>query len=239
MFDQLLTESYFPFTLSLALLFGLLGLELVFALLGGTLLGAGGDGLDVPDLDGPDIDLDGLDIDLDGLDADLDLDGPEVEPTTTAPEVGGIAAFLGFGQMPAAIWLASMLMVFGLAGLTLQFLIDGVLGQPISAMAAAIPAAAAAFWVTKRFGGLFARLVPKTETQALSERHLSRKRGVVSQGTAARGRPAEVRVTDRYGNAHYIRAEPLKDETTIPQGTEVLILRTRYDKGYVLVPLTD
>jgi hypothetical protein len=60
---------------------------------------------------------------------------------------------------------------------------------------------------------------------------------VVSQGTAARGRPAEIRVSDRYGNTHYIRAEPLRDGTEIPQGTEVIVLRHRYDSGYLIVAL--
>ena len=40
MFDLLFTDGMFPFTLALALLFGLLALEVVFGLLGGTLLGA-------------------------------------------------------------------------------------------------------------------------------------------------------------------------------------------------------
>lgn len=238
MFDQFLTESFFPFTLSLALLMGLLALEVIFVLLGTTLLGAGGEGVDAPEFDAPEADFE-VDVDLDAFDIDPDIDGPEIEATTGAVDSGGIASLLGFGKMPAAIWLASILMAFGLTGLTLQTLFTSTLGAPISPLAAAVPSAAAAVWFTRRFGALFARLIPKTETQATSERHLSRKRGVVSQGTAARGRPAEVRVKDRFGNPHYIRAEPLKDEDVIEQGTEVLVLRTRYDGNYVLVALTD
>ncbi len=243
MFDPFLTGPYVPFTVALALLFGLLALELVFAVLGGTLLGAGGDGLDGPDLDidAPDLgDLD-LDIDFDGIDmdaADLELPGfEEVEmPDGAAASSGGIAAWLGFGKMPALIWLASALFAFGASGLALQSIVTGLLGFALPAVIAIVPAAAGAIWFTSRFGALFARMLPKSETQSLSERHLGRRTGTVTQGTAARGRPAEVRVTDRYGNTHYLRAEPLRDGSEIPQGSEVVVLRHRRDGGYLLVP---
>ena len=253
MTELLLTEGFAPFTLALALLMGLLALELVFALLGGTLFGAGAEGVDTPDLDGPDMDID-LDVDLDGFDLDsldldsLDLDGMDIDgadmdaPEIDAPDgtnaaTGGIAAWLGFGKMPAAIWLASVLMAFGLSGVMLQMAASSVLGAPFPALVASLPAAVVALWFARQFGALFARLIPKTETQALSERHLGRRRGIVSQGTAARGKPAEVRVTDRYGNTHYLRAEPLNDDAVIPQGSDVLVMRARHDGTYRLVPL--
>lgn len=226
-----LSAGYAPFTLSLALLFGLLLLELTLSLLGGSLMGLGGD---TADLDGPDFDA----PDFDAPDFDTDLDTPDLDTPEMATD-SGFAGWLGFGRMPAAIWLASVLAGFGLIGLTLQSLTAGVLGTPLPAGLVALPSGLAALWVTRRFGALFARLLPKTETQALSERHLGRRVGVVSQGTAARGRPAEVRVSDRYGNTHYLRAEPLRDGVEIPKGAEVVVLRDRYSGGYRLVPLTD
>lgn len=255
MFSSILAEGFFPFTLALSLLFGLFLLELVFALLGGTLLGAGGEGLDGPD--GPDLDIDApdvgdLDIDFDGMGIDAadlelpdlealeaDLDGPDAEMPDGAAAGGGIAAWLGFGKMPALIWLASVLLAFGLTGLVLQTLAARLFGGPAHWLLPAVPALVAAIWFARAFGSLFASILPKTETQALSERHLGRRAGVVTQGTAARGRPAEVRVTDRYGNIHYLRAEPLRDDARISQGTEVMVLRHRFDGGYLLVPLND
>jgi hypothetical protein len=79
--------------------------------------------------------------------------------------------------------------------------------------------------------------MPRTETQSVSTRQLGRRLGTVTQGTAARGSPAEVRVTDRYGNTHYLRAEPLSDAETIPQGAEVLVLRHRPTGGFRLIAL--
>ncbi|WP_323768075.1 OB-fold-containig protein [Antarctobacter sp.] len=253
MFELLMSDGMFPFTLALALLFGLLILEVVFGLLGGTLLGAGADGVDI---DGPDLDVDmpdlgdlGIDLGLDGTDIDIgdlelaepDLDGPDLDgdiPDGAPDGADSIAAWLGFGKMPALIWLAAILLSFGLSGLVIQTVATNILGGPLPAWLPALPAAAAAIWFARQFGTLFARLLPKMETEALSERHLGRRAGVVTQGTAARGRPAEVRVTDRYGNMHYLRAEPLRDDVTIPQGTEVMVLRHRYETGYLLVALT-
>ena len=70
-------------------------------------------------------------------------------------------------------------------------------------------------------------------------RQLARRRGVVTQGTASRGRPAEVRVVDRHGNAHFLRAEPLGDGDVIAQGTEVLVVSAPREAGHRLVPLAD
>ncbi len=244
MFDLYLTEPFVPFTIALALLFGLLALELVLALLGGTLLGLGADAdLDVDlDIDAPDIgefDIDFGDADPHlfdfaepELDADLDVDAPGAEAVSPGP-----ASWLGIGKMPTLIWIAAVLLAFGVSGIVLQKLISALLGATLPASLAAIPAALAGIWFAKQFGAVFAALLPKTETTALSNRHLGRRTGVVTQGVARRGKPTEVKVTDRYGNTHYLRGEPLKDDDEIPAGTEVLVLRHRLEEGYRLVPL--
>lgn len=248
MFDFLLDSAFLPFSFALALLFGLLGLELAALMLGGSLMGGNDAGLDGPDLDGPDIDAGfdaGLEADaaveldagLDGFDldgADLDLNGPG-EVTDAAG--GGLAAWLGFGRMPMLIWLASFLMSFGLGGLALQSALQELFGLHLPAALAALPAGAFALWFTRGFGGVFARLLPQSETAAMSARSLARRRGVITQGTAAAGRPAEVRVTDRFGNSHYLRAEPMRADETLPQGSEVLVLWNRRSGSYALVGL--
>ena len=242
MFDPLLTGPFVPFALALALLIGLLVLEILMMLIGGSILGADND-VDL-DIDAPELDIGDLDLDLDGLDIDaadlelgdaaLDVDAPD------APEIADAApaAWLGPGKMPSMICLASMLMGFGTSGYVLQSVLNGVLGFTLPAVLAAIPAVIIAAGFTRRFGAIFARMLPKTETHSLSERHLGRRAGIVTQGTATRGRPAEIRVTDRYGNTHYLRAKPLRDDAQIPQGSEVIVLRHRIKGGYFIVPLT-
>lgn len=238
MLNTLLSGAFMPFTLSLALLFGLLALEVVFLLIGGTLMGDGAQA-EGPELEiGAEFDVDLDAFDLDGMDvevAEFDVESAEIAvdaPTTSSP-----LGWLGLGKMPTLIWLASLFMSFGVAGVALQGLVTTVTGSPLNVVLAVIPCGAAALCFTGQFGALFARLLPRTETQSVSKNQLGRRKGIVTQGTAARGMPAEVRVTDRYGNTHYLRAEPLRDAETIPQGAEVLVLRHRPTGGFRLIPL--
>lgn len=240
MFDLFLTGPYVPFTMALALLFGLILLELILALMGGTLLGLGADAdvdLDL-DIDAPD--LGDLDIDFGGADPHLfDFGEAEVDletPTGEAPPAGP-ASWLGIGKMPVLIWVAAVLLGFGVTGVVLQGLLRGLIGWPLPAMIAALPAGFSGLYFASKFGAAFARVLPKTETSAMSAQHLGRRTGVVTQGTARRGSPCEVKVTDRHGNTHYLRGEPLKDDDVIPAGTRVLVLRHRLEQGYRLVPL--
>lgn len=241
MLDTLLSGPFVPFTMSLALLFGLLALELAFLVVGGSLLGDSADA-DGAAIEGPDFDVDvNFDVeieafDLDGFDveaADFDLDPVDV----AAPTSGNPLGWLGLGTMPTLIWLATIFMSFGVAGVALQGLVTTLTGSPLNVLLAAIPCGAAALWFTGKFGALFAQILPKSESQSVSTRQLGRRKGTVTQGTATRGTPAEVRVTDRYGNTHYLRAEPMRDADTIPQGADVLVLRHRPTGGFRLIAL--
>lgn len=223
MVDVFLSAPLAPFSLALALLAGLLALELVLALVGGSILGAGAE---APDLDAPDLDAPDLDT--------PDIDTPE---TGAAATPSAAASALGLGRAPFLIWLAALLLGFGASGLAIQTLATATLTAPLPALAAVplalLPALASARGLT----GMLSRLVPGTETQSVSESHLGRREGLVTQGTAARGRPAEVRVTDRHGNTHYLRAEPMQDDATIEQGRRVLVLRDRRARAWRLIAL--
>ncbi len=248
MLDTLLSGPFVPFTVSLALLFGLLALEIILLLLGGSLIGDGEAEVDVDVADGLDMDVDlDLEVDLDAFDLDpgefeLAVDDFEVEvevetPGTATPGAIAALSWLGLGKMPTLIWLATIFLSFGVAGIALQGTVLSLTGSPLNVLFAAVPCGAAALWFTGRFGALFARALPKTESQSVSTRTLGRRRGLVTQGTARRGNPAEVRVTDRYGNTHYVRAEPMQDHAEIAQGEEVLVLRHRPTGSFRLIPL--
>ena len=203
MFDLLLTGPYVPFTVALALLGGLLALELALLVVGGSLLGA-----------------------------EVDADGAELDGGS------GPAAWLGLDEAPAMVWLAAALLGFGAAGLAVQAAAEAV-AAPLPGWLAAVPAAVAALAFARTFGRALARLIPGTESSAQTARQLARRPGRVTQGTALRGRSAEVRVTDRHGNIHYLRAEPLRDEDVIPQGSDVIVLRDPRGDGYRLIPITE
>lgn len=246
MFNFLLDSAFAPFSLALVLLSGLAVLELAALLLGGSLIGGDGDaGLDAADgvdigefPDVGDIGGDALgdlgEIDLAGLDGAEALDS-----AGAADASGSLASWLGLGRMPMLIWLAALLMGFGLSGIGLQMVLQSYLGFNAPAWMAGLPAGAFGLWFARGFGGAFTRLLPQTETEALSVRSLGRRRGVITQGTAAQGRPAEVRVIDGYGNAHYLRAEPFSTGEELAQGTEVLVMRDRRKDRFVLIALSD
>ncbi len=235
MISELFTPSLFPFTTALCLLFGLLLLEIVAVLLGGSLLSADADA---------DVDLD-LDVDMDmDLDLDLDADIDSEVSVADGPEgavygLSGFLGWLGFGGVPVMIWLAVAFAGFGISGMAVQAGMMSYLGFTLPPSIASLIALPPALMGARAFSGVFARLLPKTQTEAVSANHMGRRIGVISQGTAARGKPAEVRVQDRFGNTHHIRAEPLRDDVQIAQGTKVLVMRKALNTGYRLVALDD
>jgi hypothetical protein len=216
-----------PFTFALALVAGLLLIEIVMMLIGASLMGDGADAEIDADLNA-ELDADLGDMDAD-FDADAEVDGPD------SPAAGGIASWLGFGEVPIILWLAGMLTAFGIVGYTLQLVTMNVLGMTLPAIAAAaiaiLPSLRIGRWVARVLG----KAVPKTETSAISRRSLGGRLGVIAQGTASRGRPAQARIRDGHGNLHYVRVEPVDDDARYPQGTEVMI---RDGRGPVLLALS-
>jgi hypothetical protein len=223
--DFLLDPNMAPFTGALALVAGLLVIELLASLVGGSLMAGGSDG---PDLDLGADGIDGADA-LDGVDIDgPDIDGPEIEGLEGAPAgAGGIAAWLGFGQVPFILWLAGLLTAFGLIGYGVQVASTTAFGGLIPWWGATAIAAVPSLWVGGVFARTLGRLIPKTESSAISRRSLGDRRAVIAQGTARRGNPAQARVRDLYGNLHYVRVEPVDDDTELPRGTEVILMDGR------------
>jgi hypothetical protein len=103
----------------------------------------------------------------------------------------------------------------------------GSVGPPLSPCVAVPIALFGALKFARGFSASFARLIPRYETTATKAQFMGGLRGVVSQGIARQGAAAEVRVRDRHGNLHHLRCEPFRATDIIPEGTEVLTLRTR------------
>jgi len=235
MFGFLLESAFTPFTMALALLFGLLGAEVIAVFLGGSLLAS--EGLADPKTTG----LTVADFDLD-IEAGIDLgtlELAEIEAEAPAVPAAGTLTRLGIGDVPVMIWLVVLLVGFAVSGIGVQLIVGDLLGSDLAVGLATIPAGLFGLWFARQFGPAFTRLLLKAKTDGMPERVLARRRGVVTQGSASRGRPAEVRVMDRFGNAHYVQAEPLQDRDTLEQGADVLVLRDRLLDRFVLVGLSD
>ncbi len=228
MIDVLLAPEALPFSIALAVVAGLFILEILGSLLGGTILGLGGEG--------PDIDIDAdfdfsADIDIDPADLDVSAAaGIGDAPTTPA----GLLGWLGARDVPFLIWFVSFLTLFGLSGLIVQSMAIRTIDAPLPTWLAIAISLVPAITVTRIIANWVALIMPKTETSAMRTRFLGGHRGTITQGTAMRGKPAEVKIKDRHGNIHYLRVEPLDDDGTFPEGSDVTLIRKRGDKFFVI-----
>ena len=230
MWSFLLSPEMAPFSFAFLLVIGLVCLELVFLLLGGSLIGM--------DADGPAVDAEAE------FDFDAQLDGePGMAPDGTETEIdtggsGGALAWLGLGEAPFVLWLAGVATSFAIAGYCSQLLSNAVFGGLIPVAIIAPLALIPGILGGKIIARAIAAAAPKTETSAISRQFLGGRIGVITQGTAAKGRPAEARIVDRHGNPQYLRVEPREDGVTIPQGTDVIIFRPIGDI-YPVMPFGD
>ena len=227
MIDLFTSPPSLPFAIALTVVAALFVLEVLSALAGGSILGIG--------TDAPDVDLD-ADFDMQG--AGLTGVDPNVEGVTDAIDTdagsGGIFTWIGARDVPFLIWLVSFLTLFGLFGLMLQSFATGLIGSALPATLAVVIAIVPTLAVTRIIANWVALIMPKTVTTAVKARHMGGYHGTITQGTATRGKPAEVKIKDRHGNTHYLRVEPLHDDDVFPAGSDVTLIRKRGDKFFVI-----
>ncbi|MEM1275115.1 MAG: OB-fold-containig protein [Pseudomonadota bacterium] len=198
-----------PFSIAMSLVLALLIIELGMSLIGGSVLGDG-------DLDGD------FEVELDAEIVDV-ADGPAPASAGSA----GILSWLGLGKAPFGIWLAGVLTAFGVAGYVLQTSANAIFGAYLPVAIAVVLTIPVGIAIGSRFAQAIGRAIPKVETTAISTRSYGGRRGVITVGTAARGRPAQVRFRDNHGNLHHAMVEPLHDHQEFGQGAEVAILRLK------------
>jgi len=202
MLQLLSADQNLPFSVSLAIMFGIALMEGV-----STLLGAGLSHL-----------IDALipDLHVDPQLADMDGHG--------GSSLSRLLGWLRIGQVPALILLVVFLTAFGLAGLALQSLARASLGSFLPAGLASLPALMVAVPAVRLFGGALASVLPKDETDAVTEASLVGRIAIVTLGTAHAGYPAEARTSDTHGTTHYLMVEPDSPSDEFPAGTAVLLV---------------
>lgn len=192
-----------PFTVALAVMFGIALLEGIT-----SVLGAGFSAV--------------LETLLPDMDLDVDLDGPEVR---TPNVITRLLGWLRVGQVPLLMLLVIFLTAFGLIGLGLQSAVRGVVGGYAPAWLASMPAVALALPVVRMFGGLLERFMPKDETEAVSDETFIGRIAIITLGTARQGSPAQAKLKDRYGKSHYIMVEPESPTEVFEQKQDVLLIQ--------------
>lgn len=203
MLELLVADENLPFSVALALMTFLALLEGV-----GTFLGVALSGLVdalLPDAFFPEVSLDA--------------------PDTDSP--GGISGLLGWlyvGKVPFLVVLILILLSFGIGGLLLQTLVRGLTGSLLPAWMASAAAFAFALPMTRAGARLMSKLIPRDETEAVSEDSFIGRVAVLTLGSARPGYPAQARLTDAHGQSHYVMVEP-DGAAELSAGSEVLIVK--------------
>ncbi|AMX01282.1 YqiJ family protein [Microbulbifer thermotolerans] len=171
---------------------------------------------------------------LDNLlpDLDFDVDVPDAE-------AGGVLTrFLGwlrFGEVPALILLVAFLVGFGITGLTIQLLVESVVGFLLPGWLLAVPVFLLALPQVRFVGNLLRRFAVGDETESVGRSSFVGRVAVITIGEAAAGSPAEARFSDEFGTTHYVMVEPDGDET-FTQGEKVLLVEERGANFRVIRP---
>lgn len=154
--------------------------------------------------------------DADGVNA-LDSDGDATGSS------GGIMGYLNVGRLPFILFFATACAVFGLTGLAIQQAAMAATSHVLPMVVAGPLALVGSLPGTRWIGGLLGRLMPRTETTALSQQDLVGLTAVMTLGTAKRGSPAQARVRDQFGQNHYVMVEPARAEEVLSEGQAVLL----------------
>lgn len=197
MYEFLTATANLPFAVALAMMLGLVVLELL-----GFLTGLG-----VSDF-------------LDGLlpefgDVDADADGLSL--------VDRFAGWLLFGKVPALILFAVFLTVFGFFGLALQGVLLTLTGFMLPGWLAALAVFPLSLPLVRWTGLGIARVLPRDETQVASRRSLLGHVGTIVIGSARRGFPAQAKVRDDVGQTQYVMVEPELADDAFHAGDAVLL----------------
>lgn len=203
--DFWLAGPNLPFALAGGLVLGVLVLELLSLLLGGSLAGL----------------LDGLDADAD---LDLDVDGPE------APAL----AWLGFGVIPLFALLVVALVLFSLTGYAIQGASESLTGRLLPMIVAAGLTLVPTLVLTGRLAAILGRTLFKDESDAVESDSLLGGTAVITLGETRAGHPTQAKALDRHGLTHYVLVEPLNPAATYAPG-ETVTLVERHGARFLVV----
>lgn len=158
---------------------------------------------------------------LDSALPDLDADVPEIELGPLSQTL----SWLSFGKLPALVVLILLTTSFGLIGFAGQEALRRAFGFVLDPWIASFPAGLLAVLATRHAGLALARLMPREESDAVSTKAFIGRVATVFRGVAAPGHPAEAKLTDIHGKTHYVLIEPDDGEASMPEGSEVVIIR--------------
>lgn len=205
MFTFLTASPNLPFVVALAVMILIVLLEVVSASLGAGIS-------EFVDSLIPEFDAD--------IDVETDIDISDASPET----ISKVLSWFRVGEVPVLMLFIIFLTVFGLSGLILQSIVEGVIGKLLPPIIMAIPAILVSVSAVRLLGGLMGKYMPKDETYAVSEKTLLGRVAIIIDGVAKAGNPTQAKVKDEYGHEHYILVEPDKIDEVFEKGQKVVLV---------------
>ena len=167
---------------------------------------------------------------LPDMDASVDIDSPTAidgEPALGDTALSRLLGWLHIGRVPVLVLLVLFLTCFGLGGYILQALVTSIASTFIPPVIASLLAAFVAILMVRSLGGVLGRVLPSDETSAVSGDSFIGRIAVIIRGTARQGSPAEAKLTDQHGAAHYILLEPDMAAEELMTGEPLLVVARR------------
>ncbi|QTA90780.1 YqiJ family protein [Desulfonema magnum] len=205
----ILATENIPFAIALGLMVGIGLLEGVT-----TLLGFGASSFIDSFL--PDMDVD--------VDADMDIDA-DVGDIGAPNALSNLLSWFNIGRVPVLVLMVLFLFGFGMTGLIIQSAAHDITGQLLPGLLSSALAFGVAIFFVKFSGMAVAKIIPKDETEAVSETSFIGRIAVITLGTAKQGHPAQAKLRDQYGQTHYVMVEPDTEKSIFETGSEVLLVR--------------
>lgn len=145
--------------------------------------------------------------------------------------VGQFFHYLNIGKIPALVVLCLIAGFVGLFGLFFQHLCVQYLQAPLSNWLLTPLCLLLSGFCTHYTGRLLAPWLPRDETSAITEDEYIGCMALITGPGASAQRPCEARLTDKFGQAHYLLVEP-EEGKQLKRGDKVLIIcrlsATRY-----------
>lgn len=205
---DIFVSDLLPFSIALLTMFAIAILEGVGMLLGATISSL-------------------LDALVPDFDTNVDLEVSQ----------NGLTKLLGWmnvGRVPLLIIIIAFLTVFGLAGLVIQFFVNGLIGIYLNVWIAVAITLAVSLPMTKSFTNILQKILPQDETSVISSSDFIGKVAVITLGQSTKGYPAEAKFTDIHGQTHYLMVEPEEDGIVFKQG-ESIILSKENSSGFYAI----
>ena len=211
---DLSSDAFLPFSIAGGVMLALLGLEIVFLLIGKPLSAlldhlTGHHGTDV--------------VASDHAGADHGDHGSE---DGAHGKLAAALAWLNAGRVPGLILLILALAWFSASGFVIQGVADSI-ANALPAWIASLGAFAAMLPTVRLSSRAVARILPQDETYVASHGDLVGMTGVVVLGPVQAGMVAKARFRDLHGNVHFPRIEPFNPTDVIESGAAVLAVEAR------------